>query len=114
MDFKDHFKFEPRYGILICKSCAFAVPPRHLRAHIAKRQDTPRQPATLPSWRTSRASSASEPSGHIFSLCFLSNYTTKKAAMNAAVAELDANDAHDRPSIRSIAKKHGVDRTTLS
>jgi hypothetical protein len=37
MDFKDQFKFEPRYGILICKSCAFAVAPLHLRAHIAKR-----------------------------------------------------------------------------
>jgi len=36
MDFKDQFKFEPRYGILICKSCAFAVAPLHLRAHIAK------------------------------------------------------------------------------
>jgi hypothetical protein len=34
--------------------------------------------------------------------------------MNAAVAELDAHDAHDCPSICSIAKKHGVDRTTLS
>jgi hypothetical protein len=37
MDFKDQFKFEPRYGILICKSCAFAVAPLHLRAHITKR-----------------------------------------------------------------------------
>jgi hypothetical protein len=37
MHFKNQFKFEPRYGILICKSCAFAVAPLHLRAHIAKR-----------------------------------------------------------------------------
>jgi hypothetical protein len=37
MDFKDQFTFKPRFGIVICKSWAFAVAPRHLRAHIAKR-----------------------------------------------------------------------------
>jgi hypothetical protein len=37
MHFKDQFKFKPRYGILIYKSCAFTVTSLHLRAHIAKR-----------------------------------------------------------------------------
>jgi hypothetical protein len=37
MDFKDQFTFKPRFSIVVCKSGAFAVAPKHLRAHIAKR-----------------------------------------------------------------------------
>jgi len=33
----DLFNFYPRFGVLICKPCGFAVAPSHLGSHIAKR-----------------------------------------------------------------------------
>ncbi|PSN58805.1 hypothetical protein BS50DRAFT_509763, partial [Corynespora cassiicola Philippines] len=33
----DLFTFDPRFGVLICRSCAYAVPPSYLVSHITKR-----------------------------------------------------------------------------
>jgi hypothetical protein len=33
----DQFIFQPRYGVILCKQCAFPVRPLHLHVHIAKR-----------------------------------------------------------------------------